>query len=76
MTKGVTRVRTMLEDEFKHGVDEVQDLTARTIEMSSEILKRAGDAFQLEIAIENEWLSVRRQSRQRRAEYLAQIQFD
>jgi hypothetical protein len=68
-------VRTMLEDEFKRSVVELRELAARTIGTFKELLDRAGAAFQLEMAIEKEWSTLRRPSRHHRAEYLAQVKF-
>jgi hypothetical protein len=71
----MAKVLTMLDDEFHRSVVELQELVSRTFEPFKELLKKAGDAFHLEMAIESEWSSVKRPSRQRRAEFLAQTQF-
>jgi hypothetical protein len=68
-------VRTMLEDEFKDSVVELRELAARAFEIFKELLGRAGAAFQLEMAIEKEWSTLRQPSRHRRAEFLAQVKY-
>ena len=63
-----------MDDESIVSVDKIQDLALRTVEIFKELLGRGDDAFQLEMALERDWFSARRPSKQRRAAYLEETQ--